>query len=213
MHLFSRVATLTGGPSKPLDWATRITAKVNEVGSLDTSLWTAAFGYPGGTVAWSTVVESRAQLTEEFGKLGADQGFLALADEGQQFAGTTTYQDTLRTIVHTTREPDSTRSPIGAVAELTTAVAAEGKLGAAISWGAEVADLATEVTDVGAAFMTDDYGVFGQMAWIAIYPDAAACDAANAALAGSEKYLASLDDAGDLFVPGSARRGSLVRMA
>jgi hypothetical protein len=213
MHLFSRVATLTGGPAKPLDWATRITAKVNEVTSLETSLWTAAFGYPGGTVAWSTVVESRAQLTEEFGKLGADQGFLDLAEEGQQFAGTTTYQDTLRSVVHTTREPDSTPSPIGAVAELTTAVAAEGQLGAAISWGVEIADLATEVADVGAAFMTDDYGVFGQMAWIAIHPDAAACDAANAALAGSEKYLVSIDGAGDLFVPGSARRGSLVRMA
>ena len=68
MHLFSRVATLTGGPVKPLDWASRITARVNEVGDLDTTLWTAAFGYPGGTVAWSTIVESRAQLAEEFGK-------------------------------------------------------------------------------------------------------------------------------------------------
>jgi len=215
MHLFSRLATLAGPPGATLDWATRITARVNEVGSLDTTLWTAAFGYPGGTVAWSTIVDSRAQLSDEFGKLGGDPAFNELLEEGQQFAGSTPFQDSLRSIVHMTREPQDEGPPVGAVAELITAVAGEGKFGAAVAWGTEIADVVTAATDTGVAFMVDDYGTFGQVTWIAIHADAAAADASATALSGSEEYLASIDKAGadGLFVPLSGQRSSLVRFA
>ena len=215
MHLFSRLASLQGSPGATLDWATRITGRVNEVGSVQTSLWTAAFGYPGGTVAWSTVVESRAQLADEFNKLGGDPQFNDLLDEGQQFAGSTPFQDTLRSIVHMTREPQAEGPPVGAVAELVTAVAGEGKFGAAVAWGTEIADLVTDVTDAGVVFMVDDYGMFGQVTWISIHADAAAADASASALEGHEAYLASIDKAGadGMFVPLSGHRGSLVRFA
>ena len=85
MHLFSRVATLTGGPVEPIEWAMNITAKVDQIMDVDVSLWQARFGYPLGTVAWSAMVESRAHLDEQMAKTTADPGFLDLVGQGQAF--------------------------------------------------------------------------------------------------------------------------------
>jgi hypothetical protein len=213
-HVFSRLATLGGGIVKPLDWAVRITAKVNEVGTLETSLWQANFGYPLGTVSWTTIVDSRAQLAEQFAALGADQGFLDLIDEGQAYVGTTPGQDALRSIVHMTREPNPDGAPIGAVAEVITATPGEGKLRAAMAWGVEIAEKVTALTDTGTAFTADDYGPFGQVTWFVIHADAAACDAANATLNADEDYVGMIDQAGadGLFLPGG-ERGALTRIA
>ena len=82
MHLFSRVATLTGGPVEPVEWAVGITGKVNEIMDVEVSLWQGVFGYPLGTVAWSAMVESRAHLAEQTAKLAADSTFLELAGAG-----------------------------------------------------------------------------------------------------------------------------------
>lgn len=69
MHLFSRVFTLTGGPVGPVEWALAMMEKANDAMDVDVSLWTGAFGYPGGTVAWNTLVESRAHLTAQMAKV------------------------------------------------------------------------------------------------------------------------------------------------
>jgi len=213
-HVFSRVGTLSGGIVGPLDWAARITARVNEVGDLETSLWQGNFGYPLGTVAWTTIVESRAALAEQFGKLGADQGFLDLIDEGQAFVGSVPAEDSLRSIVHLTREPEEGGAPLGAVAEVITASPGEGKLRAAMAWGVEIAEKVTALTDTGVAFCADDYGIFGQVTWFIIHADAAACDAANATLNADDGYVGMVDQAGadGLFLPGG-QRGALTRMA
>lgn len=211
MHMFSRVSTLTGGPQRPLEWALGITERVNAVMDVDVSLWGAAFGYPGGTVAWSTLVESRAHLTEQMGKLAGDTAFVSLAEQGLEFA-TTPYEDSLRTIVHMTAEPDGTPPPLGAMAELITASPAAGKIGAAMAWGVEMADRYAAVTGSGVAFLADDYGTFGQASWIVIHDDAAAADAAATALMADEAYGAAVDGGGNLFVPGSATRAAVVRL-
>jgi hypothetical protein len=211
MHLFSRVATLTGGPVEPVDWAVNITGKVNQIMDVEVSLWQGVFGYPLGTVAWSAMVESRAHLAEQTAKLAADSTFLELAGAGQAFA-TTPFEDALRSIVHMTREPEGS-PPIGGWAEVTTATPAEGKIGEAMAWGVEIADAYTAATGTGCAFLADDYGTFGQVTWVAVHDDAAATDRASAAEAGDAAYLASVDGAGHLFQPGSANRVASIRVA
>jgi hypothetical protein len=161
MPLYSRVATLTGGPVEPVEWAVDITGKVNQIMDVEVSLWQGVFGYPLGTVAWSAMVESRAQLAEQTAKLAADSAFLDLAGAGQAFA-TTPFEDVLRSIVHMTREPEGS-PPMGGWAEVTTATPAEGKIGEAMAWGVEIADAYTAATGTGCAFLADDYGTFGQV--------------------------------------------------
>jgi hypothetical protein len=211
MHMYSRLLTLQGGPVRPMEWAQKVTERVNAVMDVDVTLWSAAFGYPGGTVAWSTIVESRAQLADNFAKAGADQGFLDLAEEGAEFV-TGPFTDTLRTIAHMTTEPTGEAPPMGAVAELVTAVAAGGKFAAATAWGAEIADQYKAVTGTDAVFLIDDYGPFGQVTWISLHETPAAADAAAAAAAGDEAYAKAIEKAGDLFLDGSGTRGSVIRI-
>src|SRR6185436_4550988 len=66
MYLFSRLATLRGNERRSLAWAAKMTDHVNAVGDHTVTLWRADFGYPVGTVAWSTWVESMAALNEGF---------------------------------------------------------------------------------------------------------------------------------------------------
>lgn len=211
MHLFSRVCSLTGGPGRPLDWATRMTERVNAVMGVEVALWTSAFGNPVGTVAWSAQFESRAQLAAEMGKTAGDDKFLALAGEGQEFtSGGLT--DTLRTIVHTTAVPTGP-PPVGAWAEIITAVPAVGKIAASMAWGVEISEAYAAVTGTPVAFLADDYGPFGQLAWISVHEDAGAADAAGAARMADAGYLEKVDGGGDLFVAGHATQMATVRVA
>lgn len=211
MHLFSRVCSLTGGAVRPLDWATRMTERVNALMQVEVALWTSAFGNPLGTVAWSAQFESRAHLVEEMGKSAGDDGYAALADEGQEFiSGGLT--DTLRTMVHTTSAPTGP-PPVGAWAEIITAVPAEGKIAASMAWGVEISDAYAAVTGTPVAFLADDYGPFGQLTWISVHEDAAAADAAGAATMADAGYLEKVDGGGGLFVPGHASRMATVRVA
>jgi hypothetical protein len=212
MHLFSRVGVVTGGPVETLEWAVNITARVNQAMDIEVSLWQGQFGNPLGTVAWSALVESRAQLAEETLKLAADQGYLDLVGQGQAFAGAIPFEDSLRTMVHMTAEP-AEPPPLGAWAEITTAVPMAGKIAAAMAWGVEISDYHAAVTGSPVMFLADDYGTFGQVGWIAVHADAAAADAAAAAVMADADYAAKVDGAGDLFVPGQSNRSSTVRLA
>lgn len=211
MHLFSRVATLTGGVRRPLEWATEVTAQVNSTIDLEVSLWTANFGFPVGTVSWSAMVESRQQLADETAKLMGDDDYLSMVEKGQEFA-TTPAEDHLRTVVHMTSEPEGA-APVGSAAEIITAAPAGGKIGEAMTWGVGMADRFASVTGADSAFMADAYGSFGQMTWISVFPDAAAVEAAAEATMADADYMAAVDGAGELFQPGSGQRGLVTRMA
>jgi hypothetical protein len=178
---------------------------------VDVSLWQARFGYPLGTVVWSAMIESRAHLDEQMAKTAADPGFLDLVGRGQEFT-TDPPQDMLRSVVHMTREPAGA-PPIGAWVEVISAAPAEGKMADAMAWGVEIAEHYTTVTGSGAAFLADDYGMFGQLTWISVHDDGAAADAAGEATATDAGYLAAVDGGAHLFLPGSATRTASTRIA
>lgn len=211
MHVFTRVATLTGGARRPLEWATAMTEKVNGIVELDVTLWGATFGFPVGTVAWSAMTESRQQLADQTAKLMVDEGYHGLVEKGQEFSAAPP-EDHLRTIVHMTGEAGDP-PPVGGQAEIITAAPAEGRIGDAMTWGVEIADRYASVTGVDAAFLADAYGTFGQMTWMSVFEDPAAVEAAAEATMADADYMAALDDAGGLFLPGSGERGLVTRLA
>lgn len=212
MLLFSRVGVVTGGPVETLEWAVNVTAKVNQAMDVEVGLWQGQFGYPLGTVAWTAVIESRAQLAEETLKVAADPGYLDLVGQGQAFNSGVPFEDALATVVHTTAEPGDP-PPVGAWAEITAAVPTAGNIVAAMAWGVEISDYHAAVTGSPVTFLADDYGTFGQVRWIAVHADAAAADAAPAAVMADAGYAAKVDGAGDLFLPGHSHRSSSVRLA
>lgn len=211
MYMFSRVGRMVGGIRKPLEWATEITEKVNSITDNDVTLWGGTFGYPLGTLAWSTAVETRAHLADMNAKLLADDGYLDLVEKGQEFTSGEG-EDHLRNVLHMTVEAGDPPA-VGAQAEILTATPAEGKISDAMEWGVKMADLYTEVTGTGVAFLADAYGTFGQVTWMAAHDDAAAAQAAEEATMGSEAYGKALDEDAGLFLPGSGTRGLVTRLA
>ena len=108
---------------------------------------------------------------------------------------------------------DYVRPNVGAYAEGTTAIPAQGQLAKAGAWGVEISDLHSKLTHSSVLFCTSEYSGFGEMRWLALYDSAAAVDSAAEAIAKDSQYAASLDAAGPLFVEATARRTLARRIA
>jgi len=211
MYLFQRMLTLRGGVRKPMAWAIEINKLVNELGGVEVGLWSASFGFPLGTVIWSARVESRAALAEVTAKLMPSDEYHSLVKKGQKYIDAPG-QDSLRQLVHA-EAPTPTSPPVGASATVITATPNPGQISKALAWGVEITTLYARITGTPASFFADAYGQFGQLTWITPHADLAAVDAANAALQANPEYLASIDSAGALFVPGSGLQALATRVA
>ena len=210
MYLFTRLATLRGNERRALGWATEMAGYATDHSDHTVSLWRADFGYPVGTVAWSTWVQSQAHLAEGFARLVEDDGYYAMVDKGQEFM-TDAPVDLLREAVHGT--PSDTPPPIGSITTVVTAVVGNGHYVEAGAWGVEMATLVQELSGLPTMFLVDAFGTFGRVTWLTGAPDLAAADAANAAINANTDYLKRLSDVGDLFVPGSGDRRMVTRIA
>ena len=194
-----------------MEWAVGITHLVNRKEGPKTTLWQGLFGSPVGTVNWSTLVQSRAQMGEIMGAIYMDSDFQAALVAGQDFISPTPTRDYLARYVAGAN--DSAEPSVGAVAEMTIATAKPGRLGEAMAWGSQITSTASSISGAGSSFFMDAYGKVGQMTWMAMFADLAACDAAHAKLDTSEEYLAEVMKAGDLFHAGSGDRSCAMRVA
>jgi len=210
MYLFSRLATLRGNERRSIAWAVEMTNHVNSLSDHTLTLWRAEFGYPVGTVAWSTWVESMDALRKGFDPVAADDGYYDLIDAGLEFIQDPP-QDLLRRAIH--GEPGSTPPAPGAVTSVTTAVVANGQYAEAAAWGIEMAELVQQITGHPTMFLADAYGTFGQVTWLTGAPDLAAADASGELVQANPDYVKRLSDVGDLFVPASGQQRLVSRIA
>jgi hypothetical protein len=204
MNLYQRVVTLQGPQDDVAAWAIEITGLVNDKSNLDVSLWQVAFGAPLGTMVWSAQVDGLPDVEDAFMTLGSDKSYLKLVEKAGDWV-TTPGEDRLVRVQHVAGG-DYARPDVGSYAEGTVAVPAEGKLAEAVQWGIEISDLHAEITHQSVLFGTNAYGEFGEVGWLGLSPDAAAIDRAAEATGTDERYVKSLDSAGNLFRPGSAQR-------
>jgi hypothetical protein len=211
MHLFTRTGVLGGHPDRAMAWAVKVGGQVSEASGREFATWTAHFGQPVGTYVWSTWFEGHADLPGAFGALSAHPGFQAAVEEGGEFqAGA--HETAFRQVVVGGPGEGAEGPGLGALAVVTTAVAAGGKLVEAIGWGSDVANLITSITGLPVTFLVDAYGAFGQVTWIGGAPDMAAVDASNDATNANAEYLQMLSQIGELFVPGSGQRALYQRI-
>jgi hypothetical protein len=210
MHLYSRTVTLTGPPRASMAWAMEITSYVNAHTDKQTALWSSLFGRPIGTLSWVTWVDSIADLQASFAGLADDDGFHELLGAGREFL-LAPPEDALRELI--SGELMAEGPAVGSVSMMTTATVGNGKYEEAITWGAEMAAHVRTVTQLPSLFLRDVFGTFGQVTWIGGAPNAAAADAAMAAINGDLDYLKRIGDVGDLFVEGSGRQMMSTRIA
>ena len=212
MFLFSRLVTLSGPPDESMTWAGEITGVVNGVSEVDVTCWAALYGHPVGTVAWSAVVESRTQMMTLGAKLAAEPSYAALLSRAADWLRTPG-QDNFRRPLNPATTPPSGPPPIGAVAQVTTAVATAGRLMDAMAWGLDMAAYTASVSELPVTFFSDVYGQFGGVAWIGIQPDMAAVDATDVRLNGDAGYMERIGKLGDLFVANSGNVALMTRIA
>ena len=211
MIIFQRLATFEGPPEEMAPWALEITEAVNQRTHLNVSLWQGLFGGPGGTLAWSALIDNLTVLEAATDSLATDAGYLSLLSKARDWTRTPA-EDSLLRMVHTAGG-DYVRPDVGAYAEGTVAIPAEGKLAKAGAFGVEIADLHAKLTHASVLFCTSEYSAFGEMRWLALYDSAAAVDSAAEAIAKDQEYGAKVDAAGSLFVEGLARRTLARRIA
>ncbi|MEO7429074.1 MAG: hypothetical protein ABIY48_06785 [Acidimicrobiales bacterium] len=198
------MVTFEGPPDEVGAWAFEITEHVNKTTSLNTSLWQGLFGGPAGTLVWSALIENLTALESATDSLTTDAGYVSLVKKAADWS-TGPAQDSLMRMIHTAGGT-YVRPDVGAYAEGTMAVPAEGKLAKAGAFGVEISDLHSKLTHSSVLFCTSEYGSFGEMRWLALYDSAAAVDHAAEVIAKDGDYGAKLDKAGDLFLEGVSAR-------
>jgi hypothetical protein len=209
MLLFSRLVTLTGSPRASFPWAVGITSYVNAHSDMDVTLWSGTFGYPIGTVAWSTMVESQAALAASTGALLADEGYLDLIESAADLVSAPGH-DVLREVLYgTPGDPPA----VGSVVQITTATAVVDRIADALGWAVQIGQHVESVIGSPVGVFTDVFGTMGGVAWIGVQPDAAASDAARAKLSSDGDYIKHLEGSKDLFIPGSGHLSQAVRVA
>lgn len=211
MYLFSRVAIPNGQPRDVMEFATDMTDYVNSKVDTTTTLWGNLFGAPLGTLAWNTLVPSRAKLGEVMMTLMADDEYHARLERGAQFRSEVNLtEDFLARFIFGDTEEDA--PGVGAVAEMIVAVPAAGRMADAMAWGPEIAQKVAKVIDTMPSFWSSAYGPFGQVSWITLYPDMAALDEAQDRLLSNEEYMTAAAKGSELFTEGSGQRSSAMRL-
>ena len=167
MYLFSRsVRPGPGNPEKQLDWALRITEKVNQISEMPVSLWTTVFSPNAGQFVWSSILEDLLTMETTFEKLFADRGYASLVEEGGTHASGDAVDDGLLQFLFVDPKAADIESKYAGVVRTT---AAPGGLVKGMELGVETAQLAGKITGSATSFASAVTGPYGMVEWITLY--------------------------------------------
>ena len=200
MLLFQRMLRVTGGAAAAA-WAAEVTAGVNKHAVSEVSLWTATYGAPVGTIAWSAPVEALGQVADLNAAMAADADLTALVGKGAEYVAEAD-PDRLLALVHG-EITDS--APLGSYVGAVRATAAPGQWAAAGTWAAHIAGVYSEVTGLNVVVTSTVAGPMGEMSWLVRHEDPASIEAAIAATMSSEKYMNEVNGGGEFFLPGATQ--------
>jgi hypothetical protein len=197
MYLFSRRTRLEGGNgTKGIEWATEITEKVKQITGLDVGLWANVYSPAFGTISFTAFIPDLAAIETAGDKLQVDSGYQALSDKGATLT-TGGLDDALFEIIAGTPDPEANAQYVNGV----RAVCAGGQIARAMEVGVTIAEKASAITGANTLFVRSVTGSYGGVGWLTGFPDIAALEASQNALAADADWLAYLDkEAGTAYV-------------
>lgn len=187
-------------------YAVEIAAKVTTITGRPITAFSGTFGYPLGTLSWSTRFETHADMHDMFAKLAADPGYVEIIQRNAHMFDSWN-EDTLVNVVSSTLTP--TPRPIY---EVTTAVVANGKLAAAMAFGVKAQEYVAKATGFPTAFVAQTYGPFGAVGWLTGASDMAEAEKIQDMWRTDTTFATMVDEGGDLFIPGAARNGLIEKV-
>lgn len=209
MHLFTRRVSMTGPPDEIIGYAADMASFVSDRIGRELALWLPTMGAPVGTLFYTARVEGIADLAGLTSTLMGDSEYMDKLRGGMHLVAAPAVDSLATPLYGELGDPP----PVGSYAGITSAVIANGQYRAALAWGVEMAQHVESVTGNRGMFLTNRYGEFGAVTWISGAADAAAADAARAAVDADDSYLERLTDVGTLFLAGSGQQGLVNRIA
>jgi hypothetical protein len=208
--MYIYVAGLEAAPGKAMTLAGQMGGyrdALSDATGLPWSAWSAVAGQPYGNFGLSVQVNGVAELIDGQLQAAASQRFQELSGQAtgvmSKPAETNLYE-----IVAITGEVAETKP----VVAWTRATLAGRGIVASMAWATEMMQHITEVTGVGGAVAISGAGQMFSVSWIMSVETGQRYDEVNAKISADAKYLAMLDDAEGMFVPGSSERVISVRM-
>jgi len=212
MYLFSRSARLgEGNPQTQLDWALRITEKVNQISEIPVQLWTTVFSPSSGRLVWTATVENLVELETIENKLLSDSGYTALVEEGGAHASGDPIDDNLLQFIHA----DPKSAEIDAqYATTVQATMAPGGLVRGIELGVETAQRAAEITGCPTSFGVAATGVYGAVEWVTVYASVEELQRGQETLAADISFSEKVDkELSKVYLPGVAVQTAFRKIA
>ena len=180
---------------------------VNEIGHPG-SAWVAVNGAPLGRYLLSTRLDNAAALVDLQMKLAQCEPYQTLvAENGDLWAGPT--ETHFGRALATAGEIGEQPKPFLSV---TQASMAGGHLADAMAWSGKVLEHVHKVTGLSGIMANSEAGALFDIYWMVGADSVAEWDAASDALLADADYVGMLDEAGDLFIPGSARRMAFIQL-
>ena len=205
MYLYSTaVRPGLSNPAKVMDWAVRLTQKLNQISEVPSTLWTSAMSPAMGTLAWTAVVSDLAIIEDTETKLAADPGYMALVDEATGLLSATEPADQLlMQLVHGDRDA----AGIDAQYAITVrATVAPGAMRSGIEFGVDLAQQVKKITGRPTSFAVGVTGDYGAVMWVSLAETIQQVQTANEALNADEEFAKAVDkDAAKAYLPGAVQ--------
>jgi hypothetical protein len=200
MYLFTRSARLApGNLETAMDWAVRITEKVNQIVELDVSLWARVFSPANGTLVWTSTVEHLAALEASDDKLMADSGYLSLVEEGATLMSSDPIDDQLSQLVY--MDP-AAAGVLGQYANVVEATLAPGNSVRGVELGIDIAQRASKITSCPTSFAVAVTGDYGGVAWLTTFSSVEQLQQSQEAIASAPEFAQKVDkEASKVFLP------------
>ncbi len=208
MYIYSR--NIVANPDRYAEavaFALSIAKSVESVTGMSVRTYGTHFGGPVTAISWSGRLDSLDDLETMKGKLAANPSYATEVEKGRGLF-VASAEDSLFNVVSATLEPAPKK-----YYSLTSAVAALGKMSAAVQFGVAVQQHVSKLTGLQTAFGTSPFGPFGQVGWITAADSMAQLDASQAALSTDTTFQTMVDDAADFFIPGSGMNRLIERFA
>jgi hypothetical protein len=203
MYLYSLSARPgMANPVKVMDWAVRMTEKVNQIGEAPVALWTPIMSPASGTLAWTAVVPDLAMIVDAQSKLLADSGYSALVDEATELLSPT--EPTIERLMQLVYGDRDAASIDAQFASTVLAKLAPGEMRSGAELGVDIAQKVKRITGRPTSFAVGVTGDYGAVMWVSLAETIQQLQAANEALNADEDFVKLLDkEAAKAYLPGA----------
>ncbi len=209
MHLFTRTRTIDPAHAGEAHaFAVALGRYASVTTGVEVVPWATVYGGAVGTVSYTSRVESQAAMAETLATLAADSGYQERIADRAGHALPGPVEDTIGKFVSFAGSGGNA----GTLASVTTARCAPGRNAEAMAWAVDSLSHRSKVTGLDGALVRSLYGPWATLVWIHLADSWDDVDASSATLTADATYLERVDDAGPLFLAGSAAQRLLRRL-